>query len=87
MPPSKRDQHPVVSKQWSCSELVDGNKALLKAKREKDSPATLQKKIEEICSVQPSFLFLYLFQLLALAGKWPLRMYHAFRGCHLLSGV
>ncbi|CAL1161150.1 unnamed protein product [Cladocopium goreaui] len=47
MPKSKKEPGAVVSKQWSCSELVDGNNALLKAKREKDSPASLQKKIQE----------------------------------------
>lgn len=57
MPKSKKEPEAVVSKQWSCSELVDGNNALLKAKREKDSPASLQKKIQDICSVQPSTFF------------------------------
>ena len=38
-------ERPVPSKQWSCSELKDGQKTLLKVKNEKDDD--LERKIKE----------------------------------------
>lgn len=36
----------VVSKQWSCSEVVEGHEGLVGMKKEKDSPRSLERKIQ-----------------------------------------
>ena len=42
----KRGRRDVPSKQWSCSEVIEGHEGLITMKKEKDSPRTLEKKIQ-----------------------------------------
>ncbi|CAK8993376.1 Uncharacterized protein SCF082_LOCUS3479 [Durusdinium trenchii] len=44
---SGKRERPVVSRQWSCSELVEGHGELLAAKKERESDDELQLKIKE----------------------------------------
>lgn len=45
---SGKRERPVVSRQWSCSELVEGHGELLAAKKERESDDELQLKIKDI---------------------------------------
>ena len=41
----------VPSKSHSCSEMVEGHRKLIAAKMERDSPSTMERKIQEISFV------------------------------------
>lgn len=41
----------MPSKQFSCTELGDGNKNMLKVKKEAEKEAELQQKIQELLAV------------------------------------
>ena len=47
MAPKKRERVAVKSRQWSCSELVDGHKELVSTKMERESDDELQGKIQD----------------------------------------
>ena len=47
MASKKRERVPVKSRQWSCSELVEGHKELVSTKMERESDDELQGKIQD----------------------------------------
>lgn len=47
MAPKKKEKTPVQSKQFSCSELKEGHRELIKVKREAVTPEELQKQIQD----------------------------------------
>ena len=51
MAPKADNKEKVPSRQWSCSELTDGQSKLLAVKRESLSPEELQKQIKESCLI------------------------------------
>lgn len=44
----ERESRPMPSRQWTCSELSSGHKELMAAKKEKETPEELQKKIQDL---------------------------------------
>ena len=47
MSPKKRERVPVKSRQWSCSELVEGHDQLVSTKMERESDDEIQGKIQD----------------------------------------
>lgn len=43
----KRERAHMRSRQWSCSELVEGHTGLVSTKKEKESEDDLQQEIED----------------------------------------
>jgi len=55
----KRERTKMRSRQWSCSELVDGHAGLVASKKEKESDDELQKEIQDplhCCNNSSTFL-------------------------------
>ena len=49
----------VPSRQWSCSELVEGHTKLVKAKKERESDDELEKRIEDSLSITLTSICFY----------------------------
>jgi len=52
MPKERKGVTAVPSRQWSCSEMVDGHKALMKAKEERESDDEIQNRIQDSLSIK-----------------------------------
>jgi hypothetical protein len=59
MPRERKGVTAVPSRQWSCSEMFDGHKALVKAKEERESDDEIQNRIQDSLSIKLTSICFY----------------------------